>query len=181
MYNKINLYNLIYKIVGYSAALLSFVFVGFQFVHNAPALSGILINWKTSVLLLMASCSCFVFFFLLIFGWHLFLQILHGKLQLRNSFYIYTRASIAKYLPGNVGHLLGRNLIASRFGLPHNVVAISTILEILCLITTALMICVWIDLPMAPPLPPSVSLSIGLGILIIAPVAIFRFIKKKAA
>jgi hypothetical protein len=104
---------------------------------------------------------------------------LHGEISFRNSFYIYARTSIGKYLPGNVGHFLGRQFVASQMGIKHSVVVISTILEVLCQITAALMVCFWVDLPMAPPMPLSVILCLSVLALLIASLGIMRFFKRQ--
>jgi hypothetical protein len=52
----------------------------------------------------------------------------------------YGVSSIAKYLPGNVFHLAGRQLIAGRLGISHGTLALATILEIALSIISALLV-----------------------------------------
>ncbi|QJB55674.1 YbhN family protein [Pseudodesulfovibrio sp. zrk46] len=167
------------KIAGHLIVVVCLGFVGYQMVAYMPVLKERLATPGILPVLAGSSAVYAVFFLLLALGWHRLLFHLHSALPVFDSLYIYTRTSIAKYLPGNVGHFVGRNLVASRFGLSHRAVAASSLLEVLCQIAAALSICVWLELPFAMPLPPVVSFLITVLALLAFPVVVLRLLKRK--
>ncbi len=50
---------------------------------------------------------------------------------LRQAIHVYGRANMAKYLPGNVFHYAGRQLLGRRYGWPQGAIALASVLEIL--------------------------------------------------
>ena len=62
-------------------------------------------------------------------GWSLLLTGLGLRPSLTSSTGIYMTAQFAKYLPGNVGHLAGRVVLASRLGYSATLVAASMVVE----------------------------------------------------
>jgi hypothetical protein len=50
------------------------------------------------------------------------------------------RSQVGKYLPGNVGHLAGRQLMTARLGWPHSVAASASIAETIAVPSTALLV-----------------------------------------
>lgn len=168
-----------YHIAGYLVVLACLGFVGYRMADHWAVLEQALSNPQVLLGIAGAGAAYALFYGLLALGWHVFLRLMHGPIPFGDTYFIYSRTSIAKYLPGNIGHFVGRHLIASRFGLAQAMVGISTALEILCQNTAALMICLWIDLPMVPALPPSVSFVIALGIIVCAPFAILWIGRRK--
>lgn len=59
---------------------------------------------------------------------------------------VYIRANIAKYLPGNVMNLIGRNVMAGRLGFAQKNIAMSTVLEIILFACTTLTLAVLLSL-----------------------------------
>lgn len=53
---------------------------------------------------------------------------------------VYVRSNIAKYLPGNVMHFAGRNVLGKKFGFSQFDMALSTVIEVISLLFTA---CLW--------------------------------------
>lgn len=72
------------------------------------------------------------------FGWKLILEFLYGKkiayAEIRD---VYVRANVGKYLPGNVMHFAGRNMLGKKLGFSHIDMALSTIIEVITLLFTA--------------------------------------------
>jgi len=72
------------------------------------------------------------------FGWKLILEFLYGKkiayAEIRD---VYVRANVGKYLPGNVMHFAGRNMLGKKLGFSHIDMALSTIIEVIILLFTA--------------------------------------------
>jgi len=69
--------------------------------------------------------------------WKLLRWLDQPKLSWSTSAAIYGRSQIAKYVPGNVFHLVGRHVYARRVGLEHRFVAWSTMIEFAGLIAAA--------------------------------------------
>jgi uncharacterized membrane protein YbhN (UPF0104 family) len=69
------------------------------------------------------------------YSWKLTLEFVSNKnVSIKDVFTVYVKTNIAKYLPGNVLHYVGRNLIGQRMGWTHSQVALSTVLELLFII-----------------------------------------------
>jgi len=65
------------------------------------------------------------------YAWNLILEFLHGdKIPYETAIQVYGKSNIAKYLPGNVLHYAGRNLMGARLGWNHSDIIMSSILEI---------------------------------------------------
>jgi hypothetical protein len=71
-------------------------------------------------------------------AWGMVLKgIFFGKIRYVDVFTVYLRSQVAKYLPGNLFHYVGRNLLAKHFGWPQISVAVTTFTEIVMLIIIA--------------------------------------------
>lgn len=76
--------------------------------------------------------------FISAYAWKLTLQFLYGKrIYYRQVRGVYAKSNIAKYLPGNVMHFAGRNVLGGKFGFSQFDMALSTIIEVLTLLITA--------------------------------------------
>ena len=62
-------------------------------------------------------------------------RILNGVCDTKTSQYeinkMYVTANIGKYLPGNVMHFVGRNLLSVKYNIPQNKILLSTVLELM--------------------------------------------------
>lgn len=71
--------------------------------------------------------------------WKSFLETLSGKtLPPKLTLQIYSKANIAKYLPGNIMHLAGRNILGKKLEIRQADLAIATMMEFVILIVTTL-------------------------------------------
>jgi uncharacterized membrane protein YbhN (UPF0104 family) len=73
-------------------------------------------------------------------GWWLILRFLTPQalgVTLRDAMGIYLRVNILKYLPGNVFQFVGRNFLARRYGISHGDLALSSLIEVIFLVITA--------------------------------------------
>ena len=148
-------------------------FLGHQIYRFAPAVSEALKEESTLAMLPSWALGYALLLVLLAVSWHLLLSRLHGTpLSFKLSLYAYTRSSIAKYLPGNAGHLIGRNLFAKRLGVRHVTIAKSTLLEILVQISAACAIAVWADVPFWGTISPQMGLFVSFALLCLAPTVI---------
>lgn len=58
---------------------------------------------------------------------------------------VYAKANIGKYLPGNVMHYVERNLFAGKMGISQKKIAVSSLIEVLGLITVAAIISIMVS------------------------------------
>jgi hypothetical protein len=72
-------------------------------------------------------------------AWTLLLRGVGGTLSLRSGLVVVLRSNVAKYLPGNVGHLAGRVVLARRAGVPTAAVVASLALEALMTVAAGLL------------------------------------------
>lgn len=97
-------------------------------------------NPMTAVLLtLLAAVGFSVIVFISSFAWKCILEFLYGaKIAFGEIRDVYVKANIAKYLPGGVMHFAGRNVLGHKLGFSQIDMALSTIIEVITLIITAL-------------------------------------------
>lgn len=81
-----------------------------------------------SALFYCISYACFAY------GWHLLLKAMGIELPLRINLGIHATTQFAKYLPGNIGHHVGRAGLTARTGAPLGTVVTAMTLEILMVI-----------------------------------------------
>lgn len=78
--------------------------------------------------------------YFLAYAWKNTLDYLAGrKNRFKDVAYVYGKANIGKYLPGNVMHYVERNLFATKIGLSQLDLAISSIIEVIGIIIVALL------------------------------------------
>ena len=78
--------------------------------------------------------------YFLAYAWKNTLDYLSGrKNRYRDVAFVYGKANIGKYLPGNVMHYVERNLFAAKIGLNQLDLAISSIIEVIGIIIVALL------------------------------------------
>jgi glycosyltransferase 2 family protein len=129
------------KILKLAVIFLSFWFIGEKlWVHH---------NWlRTSALsyeLLITIFVCSIIYglseFLLSFAWRRLLKMCgHKDISVKTCNQIYGKSQIAKYIPGNVFHVVGRHILGSQAGVKNIVLAGATIYEILGLISISVLI-----------------------------------------
>ncbi len=131
------------KVLGKLVSVLSIVFIvyavyklGFDFsaVDNWGIFLGV------SLLCTIAKCITVYMSGNVWYGW---LSFFSGKKnQRKEAICVYAKANIGKYLPGNVMHYVERNLFADKMGISQKKLAISTVMEVLSLVTVSLVIAV---------------------------------------
>lgn len=150
----------LFHLAGYIILLASFYYVGANLYTNFAKVSAVTISSRTLTTAAVCGVVYACAFLLLAISWHIIVTAFsHKHVSLRDALYIYTRSSIAKYLPGNVGHFVGRHFVARPLELPHSLLALSTLIEILFQICTALMISFWAP-PVQSPIPTEFALCI---------------------
>lgn len=63
--------------------------------------------------------------------WRMSLQLFSKKyISVGDTFYVYAKANIMKYLPGNIGHYAGRQLFGEKLGMKQTELALASFLEV---------------------------------------------------
>jgi hypothetical protein len=125
------------RLIGWVAVAASLGFIGLQLWQHAPwRLAGMHLQALTAAViggaLLYGMAG-----FLLSSAWY---QLLGGEgssASLRRHHAVYGRTQVAKYLPGNVFHLVGRQVMGGRLGHGQARLALASLLEALLLLVTA--------------------------------------------
>ncbi|MDG2004819.1 MAG: hypothetical protein P8J20_15965, partial [Novosphingobium sp.] len=121
-------------LVGASAVFLVIVarrhWAGISEIALAPgqwlAVAGLSVLYGLSLLLLAAA-------------WHWVLVfVAAGPPDRAHSLRAYTSSQLAKYVPGNVFHLVGRHMIHRAAGMPNKRLALATLVEVLLMLAAAL-------------------------------------------
>ncbi|OOB79961.1 MAG: hypothetical protein BEN18_02210 [Epulopiscium sp. Nuni2H_MBin001] len=122
------------------------IIICFAFIINT--LRGIEINWvdvltnpKVIVLILICSCILAVLLYGVAFAWANIVEYIQpNQVQRKILCSIYIKSSIAKYLPGNIMNLVGRNVLAIKYGFKQVNIATSTLIEIVFFAGTTLIL-----------------------------------------
>lgn len=118
------------KIAGRIIALLAiayFVVFAVHTIHDFPKIA-----WSTwSVVALLVTTLLYTSgIFIASLAWHLMLVENNVTIDIGRSTFIYATTQFAKYLPGNVGHQIGRFALAQRFGVAPPVIASTMVTEV---------------------------------------------------
>lgn len=134
------------KIIGKIISIASIAFIvyaiwklGFDFdsIHNWP------LFLTVSFISVIVKC---ITVYVSGFAWAGWLSFFAGgKIDKREALCVYAKANIGKYLPGNVMHYVERNLFATNLGISQKKLALSTVLEVLGLLGTALIISILVS------------------------------------
>jgi len=92
----------------------------------------------------------------------------------------YTTAQLAKYVPGNVFHLVGRHMMHRSVGMPDKELALAVLIEVLLMLAGALTVvggALCLDMPEALR-PWSTPVLSGLAVLVLAALAVARRLGK---
>lgn len=129
----------ILKYVGYLLVVLCVIFIIIQLKGlKWNELAIISHPWVAIAYTTIAAVAFAVNVYISSFGWKLILEFLYGqKIAYSEIRDVYVRANVGKYLPGNVMHFAGRNMLGKKLGFSHIDMALSTIIEVLTLLFTA--------------------------------------------
>ena len=131
----------IIQILSLLIILLSLWFIGDKFwVHYNWIISSAF-NFELITIIFICSIVYGLSEFLLSFAWrNLLILCGHNNISVNLCHKIYGKSQIAKYIPGNVFHILGRHVLANQAGINHMVLAGAAIYEILGLLSTSILI-----------------------------------------
>lgn len=116
------------SVAGGVLAIACVLFFGLQL---KTLLAGDALDLSRSLPLLPASLAAFIVAYAAFaFGWHLLLLTAGTRPSVASSVGIFATAQFGKYLPGNVGHHIGRVALAVSMGLPANAVVVTMVTEV---------------------------------------------------
>ena len=125
------------RLIGWTVVAASFGFIGLQLWQHAPwRLAGAHLE-ALSAAVVGGALLYGVAGFLLSSAWYQLLGAGTATASVRCHHAVYGRTQIAKYLPGNVFHLVGRQVMGRRLGHGHPSLALASLLEALLLVLTA--------------------------------------------
>ncbi len=131
----------ILKIFKLTIILLSFWFIGEKFWEHQNWLRNSALNYELLITIFICSVIYGLSEFLLSFAWRRLLKMCgHKDISANTCNRIYGKSQIAKYIPGNVFHVVGRHILGSQAGIKNIVLAGATIYEILGLISISVLI-----------------------------------------
>jgi uncharacterized membrane protein YbhN (UPF0104 family) len=130
----------ILSLTGNLLALVGIVFVTRAIYVNLDRLPSVSADIVTSGVGLASLVILFVSFLSLTYAWRRILNHGHGSISMEQAFIIMGRSQIAKYLPGNVFHYVGRLMLSGLAGLPSEEVLLSIGIETVCILLTAIVI-----------------------------------------
>jgi hypothetical protein len=126
--------SLIRKTATISISVATIVFLGFALHKSWSGFSAIAFTPRACVTVgLLAICYAATFGFLFLSWSHSVQKAERVEIPLSRVAYVYFLSNIAKYLPGNVLHLAGRQILGKRAGWSHRAIAQATFLEIVAL------------------------------------------------
>jgi hypothetical protein len=130
------------KWLGYALTLLSVSLLGQVLLENLSTLELPSVSISLVLIILFGSLVIMTGHILLTFTWFLQLRWKHPTLSFGSLFVVIGLSQIAKYIPGNVAHLVGRAFLIKNV-VPATEVAITLIVESLILSLTALIFAVF--------------------------------------
>lgn len=134
--------NKILRIAGYIITFASIIYIAWHGYKNWNKVTSIFSLKDTWLGILYLAIFYTILFSLIVFAWKIIMTSLNGKITFKNSFVIYGRSNISKYIPGNVFHFIGRVLLSKEIGIQANIVLNGIFLETLLLVIATSMIAV---------------------------------------
>ncbi|AQR97822.1 lysylphosphatidylglycerol synthase domain-containing protein [Clostridium saccharoperbutylacetonicum] len=130
-----------FKILGRLITITSFIFI-VKMLLSVNIEFNVIRNAKDNLLLLIILVFwCSVGLYLVAYGWSMLIKFIEPREIVNfNLASIYVKANIAKYLPGNVMNLIGRNVLAGKLGFKQISIATSTIMEIIIFGSTTMVL-----------------------------------------
>lgn len=154
------------SLFGSLLATVALVFVGRRLAQHGPALVQFAESPKALLTLVLGTLGYGSSSLLLSTAWHrLVIWCGEGEFDPRTARSIFARSQLAKYVPGNIFHLAGRQVLGARHGLGHRALVASAMLEAWGLVTAALSITT-VGILLTPERYLPASLGLPAGVLI---------------
>lgn len=112
-------------------------FVAYIAVANLRSLPQGALSWRFLATLLGLGMACGLLMLPVAVAWGAFLRTFGVAAPWAEMIAIYGRTNVAKYLPGNVFHFAGRQLLGSHEGWSNSAILLATVLEVVTVAATA--------------------------------------------
>lgn len=127
--------NKIIKGTGYIVSTLSLIFIGKSIMSMNFNIRYIKNPVSIIVIVILLSIGYAAVVYLSSYAWKMTLEFVYkGKIPFKNIINVYVKSNIGKYLPGNILHFVGRNILAGRLGFKQFDITFCSIVEIVMLI-----------------------------------------------
>ena len=140
---KIELSETTLKLIGRALMMLCLIFIFKKILAIKGDLYETILNRNLLLTCLVYSCIYGFSQLFLSYGWLLLLRSRIGTVPSMSWWIVwplYGKAQLAKYIPGNVFHIVGRHLSAVKHGVGHRILLNAAIMEIIQLIASATLI-----------------------------------------
>lgn len=121
----------------YLIVLFSFFYIFFVGYRHWDELISVVPSIKGWSVLGLSAITYSILCFILPYVWYKIVYILGGDINYKECLTVYGRSQIAKYIPGNVFHFMGRHLLGREIGLSNSILALSMFLETFMLLIVA--------------------------------------------
>ena len=129
------------KIINYFGkvlVLLSLVFLFIKLGQNINEIKSFRVDLTTALAVSAVILINLLSGAIVTYAWVLFLRSGGFVLSFKKAYAIYGRAAVAKYIPGNVFHYVGRVALGGEYGIPKEKVVLSMVVETGTLAVTAI-------------------------------------------
>ena len=127
--------NKIVQFVGWAILFFSLVYVGHNFLSNIDVVLHLGLDSDIIIVILVGSICYAALLIPTSIGWGMLLfQTSNASVSWPQIISVYGRASIAKYLPGNIFHYVGRQLLGHDMGLRQRDIAIASFMEVVLVV-----------------------------------------------
>jgi hypothetical protein len=128
-------------IVGLLIVGASLYYLADRLFANLGSFSVLALGWTTLLIMLVAGIGYAVALILLASAWGMLLSAgLGQRLPWLQVVRVYGRSQVLKYIPSNVLHIAGRQLIGGRMGWPQLPIAAASLLEVLLQVTAVILL-----------------------------------------
>jgi len=135
--NKKPVFNKIIRIIGICIVVLSFIYIIWIGFSNWQDIKQTISIKDKFVWLIIGTLGYMLTLTLLAFAWKKSLHLLGKDITYKDSYVVFNRSLISKYLPGNVFQYVGRFLLGRNIGISDATLVSSIILETLIQVTAS--------------------------------------------
>lgn len=125
------------KCTGYVITIIAFLFIGRALASMNLDIKKIKDPVFSIILLILLSIGYAIVVYISSYAWETTLEFINKeKIPSKDIINVYVKSNIGKYLPGNVMHFAGRNILAGKLGFKQLDITFCSIIEIAMLIFT---------------------------------------------
>ncbi len=171
-------FRVVLRLAGLALVLAALVFVGLRIAEYAGNLGDTAASGAAWGAVAIGAVLYGLLSLLLAAGWRMIMDRAGAAAPFADSFEIYGRSQIAKYVPGNVFHFFGRQLLGRNVGWAQGAIAVASVVETLLLGTAAaalLLVIGFADRPALFDFASPVALLAGAVLATAAPVLLLRY------